>query len=269
VTAVGDDPLGRDALDLYRREGIDVSHARVVPGVASGVALIFVGEAGENMIGVAPGANAHLSPEDIDRLPDSVFDGGGVLLASLEVPLEAVLRGLRRAKAAGMTTVLNPAPADPDVVESGLLRSVDVLTPNATEARLLAGHPPQDGWEAAWRTLGDLHHRGLSRAVVTLGAQGCLIVDPRTDSPLLVKAFDVRAVDTVGAGDAFNGALAAAVARGRSLVEAARWANAAAALAVTRPGAQGGLPYRDEIDRLAASHREPPKPDEGVEPRDD
>ncbi len=132
-----------------------------------------------------------------------------------------------------------------------------MLTPNVAEARLLAGRPPQDGWEAAWRSVGDLHRRGLSRAVVTLGPQGCLIVDPRTDSPRVLKAFDVRAVDTVGAGDAFNGALAAALSQGRTLVEAARWANAAAALAVTRPGAQSGLPHRDEIDRLAASPRPP------------
>ena len=134
LTAVGDDDLGRRALDGYRREGIDITHARIIPGVASGVALIFVGDGGENMIGVAPGANGRLTPEDIDSLPDEVFTRDGVFLASLEVPLETVERGLRRAaKRRRMITVLNPAqqPAPPDCCRlTNLLSLADVLTPN-------------------------------------------------------------------------------------------------------------------------------------------
>ena len=137
ITAVGDDALGREALALYEQEGLDVSHARMIPGVASGVALIFVGEGGENMIGVAPGANAHLAPADIDALPESLFTPGAILLASLEVPLATVVRGLERARAAGMTTVLNPAPIDPAILDPEVLALVDVLTPNHEEARAL------------------------------------------------------------------------------------------------------------------------------------
>src|SRR5437879_2126387 len=125
LTAVGDDPWGRQSLDRYRDEGIDVSHAVVVPGAASGVALIFVDEAGENMIGVAPGANAQLAPDAIDRVPSSVFSAGGVFLAGLEVPLETVARAVARARRAGMRVVLNPAPARGRVVDPDLLGDVD------------------------------------------------------------------------------------------------------------------------------------------------
>src|SRR5262245_34335341 len=110
VTAVGDDDLGRQALELYRREGIDVGHVRVVEGVASGVALIFVDDGGENLIGVAPGANHWLTPDDVDELSASLFRKGDVLLASVEIPVETVIRALRRGAEAEMLTILNPAP---------------------------------------------------------------------------------------------------------------------------------------------------------------
>ncbi len=141
ITAVGDDDLGKNSLDLYRRQGIDVSHVRVCTGVSSGVALIFVGEDGENMIGVASGANHMLGPEDIDRLPDSVFRAGDVLLAGLEIPSETAARAIGRASGAGMRVILNPAPApaSPDAIAPGLLALVDVLTPNGLEALALAG----------------------------------------------------------------------------------------------------------------------------------
>ncbi len=128
LTAVGDDVLGREALDLYRSEGIDVSQARTFPGERSGVALIFVGERGENMIGVASGANARLDPETVDRLPNSVFRAGDVLLAGLEVPVESVARAVRRAHAAGMRIIVNPAPANLAILEHDVLPLVDVLT---------------------------------------------------------------------------------------------------------------------------------------------
>ena len=248
LTAIGDDDLGRRALDRYRREGIDVTHARVVPGVASGVALIFVGDAGENMIGVAPGANARLTPEDIDRLPDAVFSLGGAFLASLEVPLAVVVRGLVRARGAGMITILNPAPVGPGDIATDLMTFADVVTPNRAEAFALTGSSLGEGTSQAADDLRTLFR--VETVIVTLGAEGCLV---RTgDVADLIDPFPVEAVDTVGAGDAFNGALAVALAEGRPVVEAAVWASAAAALAVTRRGAQEGMPSRAEIDRLAA-----------------
>jgi ribokinase len=252
VTAVGDDALGRGALELYRREGIDVAHARVIEGTPSGVALIYVADDGENMIGVAPGANHRLMPEDVDRLPDSVFRKGDVLLVSLEIPLETATRAIRRGFDAGMSTILNPAPA-PSLSESGvreLVRNVMVLTPNRVEAMALAGIAPDADVEPDWREIGlRLVGMGAACAIITLGSRGCQMVDAKPHRP--TPAPRVEAVDTVGAGDAFNGALAAALAEGRLADDAAAWAVAAAALAVTRPGAQAALPYRGAIDELA------------------
>jgi ribokinase len=252
VTAVGDDELGRQAMELYRHEGIDVSHVRVVEGVASGVALIFVDDQGENLIGVAPGANHRLTPDDIDQLPDSLFREDDVLLVSLEIPLETAIRALRRGIDAEMFTILNPAPA-PAISESevrALLSVAMAITPNRDEALALAGMTPDSDSEPDWTACG--HHlvaMGTTAAVITLGSRGCHVVIGSTFRS--IPAPRVEAVDTVGAGDAFNGALAAALLDGRiPLFKAAAWANAAAALAVTRPGAQAALPFRAEIDRL-------------------
>jgi ribokinase len=253
ITAVGDDPLGRDALALYEREGIDVSHVKVCEGTSSGVALIFVDDRGENVIGVAPGANHRLTAADIDRLPASIFRKDDVLLVSLEVPLETAIRALRRGWDAEMFTILNPAPApslsEPEVRE--LLSCAMAITPNRVEALALADMTLGTEAEPDWTTCGfRLKEMGPACVVITLGSRGCLVVDAK---PHAIPAPRVQAVDTVGAGDAFNGALAAALAAGgpSDLHNAAAWANAAAALAVTRPGAQSALPYRDAIDRLA------------------
>jgi ribokinase len=250
LTAVGDDDLGRQALVRYRREGIDVTHATVIPGVASGVALIFVGDDGENMIGVAPGANDRLGPEEIDRLPASVFAAGGVLLASLEVPLATVTRAVQRGRRAGMTIMLNPAPMNTELRKHGILELIDILTPNLGEAAALAGRLIESAdraLSAAWA----LHEQFAGHIIMTLGAEGCLIISNEGQAHRL-SAFPVEAVDTVGAGDAFSVAFAVALAEGRPLVAAARWATAAAALAVTSAGAQEGMPHRGEIERMDA-----------------
>lgn len=251
ITAVGDDDMGRRALDLYGHEGIQVDHARVISGASSGVALIFVGQGGENMIGVAPGANQDLTSEDVDRLPDSLFSPGDALLAGLEIPIRTAIRAMRRGKSAGMTVLLNPAPAPVLSRDEAreLLASADILTPNRGEALSLAeidGTDPIDWDRCAARLLA----MGPKAVVITLGAEGCLVVD--ASRTLKIPAPRVEAVDTVGAGDAFNGALAVALAEGRPLREAASWASAAAALAVTRPGAQSALPFRKDIDALVA-----------------
>jgi ribokinase len=253
VTAVGDDALGRQALELYRREGIDVSHVRVVEGFTSGVALIFVDGDGENLIGVSPGANHQLTPDDIDRLPASLFRKDDVLLASLEIPVETAISALRRGFEAGMLTILNPAPApaitQPEVRR--LLSAVTVITPNRVEALALAEMPSEAATETDWSACGfRLVAMGPAVALITLGSHGCQIT--RASSSRTIPAPRVEAIDTVGAGDAFNGALAVALAdRKLSFYQAAAWANTAAALAVTQLGAQSALPFRDAIDRLA------------------
>jgi ribokinase len=242
VAAVGDDAFGREALAGFLREGLDTRYMRVVPGEPSGVALILVDEQGENQIAVASGANLRLSPADVDAVPDEVFAAARVLLASLESPLPTVVRGLERARCSGSLTILNPAPADAAIATREMLSLVDVLTPNEHEAAALA-EGERDPVEAARRLCG----LGCGAVVVTLGAAGCLVWD---GSATRVPPEPVVALDATAAGDAFNGALAVALAEGRSLVEAARWANRAAALAVTHRGAQPSLPRREEIDAL-------------------
>jgi ribokinase len=257
ITAVGNDALGRQTLEHYRSEKLDTSHARVVAGAASGVALIFVGESGENMIGVAPGANHELTPADIDSVPDSVFAKGDVLLVSLEIPLATAKRALRRGFDAGMFTILNPAPAPkivaPDISE--LLKGAVAITPNSVEALALAGLDPGAATESDWSVCGfRLKAMGPAAVVITLGSQGCRVIHEKVWPA--IPAPTVEVVDTVGAGDAFNGALAAALSAGRAFSrEVVAWASAAGALAVTRPGAQTSLPFRPAIDRLAAEIR--------------
>ena len=261
VAAVGDDAHGRGALEGYRGEGIDVGHVRVIPGVATGVALIFVGGhrhgegdgdsdgggGGENLIGVAPGANARLTPADIDHLPEALFDPAAVFLAGLEVPAATVARGVDRARRAGMTVVLNPAPADPALLDLDVLRHVDVLTPNRGEAGALAGLPVE-GLDDAARAAEALRGLGPKAVIITMGADGYILATEGATAR--VAAFPAVPIDTVGAGDAFNGVLAAGLAEGLPLAEAARRASAAAALAVARAGAQAAIPDRDAIDNF-------------------
>ena len=244
IAAIGDDTLGHQTLSQFARENLDCRFVKTVAGQSSGVALILVDYQGENLISVASGANAHLMPEDVDAVPEEVFRFAKVFLTCLESPLETVARGLARAKAAGLTTILNPAPANPAVCRGEILRNVDVITPNEGEAAALTGLGADDhtGAAAAARRLQEM---GCRSCVLTLGARGCLVVE---EEATWVKGLRVEAVDATAAGDAFNGALAVRLAEGSSLVDAARWANRAAAISVTRPGAQPSLPRREEVE---------------------
>ena len=253
VTAVGDDDLGRNALELYQREGIDVSRVKVVEGIASGVALIFVGDDGENMIGVASGANHRLTPDDIDRLPTSLFRAGDVLLTGLEIPVETATRALERAVESQMLTVLNPAPV-PSLEESvatQLLGAATVITPNRVEAMALAGMASDGSRDPDWKLCADrLIGMGATAVVITLGSQGCLVARPRMASGRSPRHGSRPSTPSVPA-------MPSTVRwrlhwrKGERSHDAAAWANAAAALAVTQPGAQSALPFREAIDRLA------------------
>lgn len=249
VAAVGDDDFGRESLAGFQREGLETRWIKTVACAATGVALILVDAHGQNMISVASGANATLSVEDIERLPDDLFAECAVALASLETPLDAVRYFLRRARRAGCLTILNPAPANPRLLTAGMLSDVDVLTPNETETLGLAATL---GIEASTMAAAvkPLRALGCGAVVVTLGSQGALIIEGPLESPVLtsVPARPVVAVDATGAGDAFNGALAVALAEGQSLADAVRWSVIAAAWSVTRRGAQPSLATRTEID---------------------
>lgn len=248
IGRVGKDQFGREALATLTREGIDTSFMVADAESPTGAAVILVAETGENEIVVASGANRRLSPADVERA-SAVFTHGSVFLAQLEVPVETVVKAAEVAKGAGSFSILNPAPADPDLVR--FLPLFDLVTPNETEAGILAGMAVEsrETAEEAGRRLVDL---GARAALVTLGRKGSVYVAPgRT---LFTPALTVRAIDTTGAGDAFNGALAVALARGDALDQALRFASAAAALSVTRPGTANSLPNQEEVTRFLAGN---------------
>lgn len=242
VARIGDDLFGERALEGFRRDGVDVRFVLRTPRVPSGVALIEVDGRGENSIAVASGANALLSAADVEAA-GGAFGDAEIVLLQLESPIEAVEAAVRMAGERGVAVILNPAPARP--LDDALLSLVSVLTPNEHEAELLAGVPVRDergAREAARR----LRARGPAMVVVTLGERGVYALSEGFEGH--VPAFEVGPVDTTAAGDVFNGALAVALAEEQPLAEALRFAQAAAAISVTRAGAQPSAPTRAEIE---------------------
>jgi ribokinase len=245
VAKVGIDAMGTAAIASYQAEGVDTTHVTRDAATPSGVALILLDAAGENSIAVASGANERLLPADVDRARDAIT-AADVLLLQLEVPLETVRYAAAIARAAGVRVILNPAPARP--LDAGLLADVAILTPNETEAELLTGRRGIDEHSAAGAAA-DLIALGPHAVVITLGARGAFLA--AGDSGLHVPAFPATPVDTVAAGDVFNGCLAVAIAEGCGLAAAVRFAAAGAAISVTRRGAQNSAPLRREIEHVA------------------
>lgn len=244
VGAVGDDDAGVRLRSVLAEEGID-DLLRTVPGLASGTALIEVDARGENRIVVVPGSNGLLADAHVTEAAASL-EAPAVVLAQAEIPLTTVAAAMRWGRGCGALTVFNPSPAGP--LPEGLLADVDVLVANEHEAALLAGSPVSTSDEAltAARALRAL---GPRIVVVTRGADGS-VWSSAADGDGSQQAFDVAAVDAVGAGDAYCGALAARLARGETIASAVRWASAAGALATTRPGAVPSLPHRDAVERM-------------------
>lgn len=242
LARVGTDDLGENAIAGFRRDGIDVAHVLRTEGKPSGVALILVSEKGENSIGVAPGANASLSPEDV-HAAISAFEQAEIVLVQLETPLQTVAAVVDLANSLGKRVILNPAPAAE--LSEDLLNGVSLLTPNETEAEILSEIRVTDG-ETAERAGRELQRRGVASVIVTCGAAGVLLLEGARG--MLVPTRRVAAVDTTAAGDVFNGALAVALGEGRTLEASVRFANAAASISVTRRGAQPSAPYREEIE---------------------
>jgi ribokinase len=248
IARLGDDLFGEKALAAFEAGGLDTRFVTRTPGLASGVALIAVDERGENSIAVASGANALLSVEDVIRAEES-FAAADIVLIQLESPLDAVTAALRLAGERRVPVLLNPAPARP--LDDELLRRVAILTPNEHEAALLAGSEAENEPDIG-RLASRLRKRGPGAVIITLGARGVFVAEGNFEGPL--PAFAVQAVDTTAAGDVFNGALAVALAEKRDLMDAIRFAQAAAAISVTRPGAQPSAPTRPEIDAFLASN---------------
>jgi ribokinase len=243
IARVGDDAFGRQYLDNLRFHGIDTTSVQADPRWPTGMASIFVSDAGANCIVVAAGANAGLTPDDI-RNAGAVIQRADVVLCQLETPVETALAAFQIARTAGVRTLLNPAPAAD--LPGELLRLTDLCVPNETELELLTARSlaASGGIEAAARIL---QLRGPASVVVTLGAAGALLLGATAE---LLAGQRVDAVDPTGAGDVFIGALAVFLAEGLALREAARNANAAAGLSVTRLGTQSAAPTRAEVEAL-------------------
>jgi ribokinase len=241
IGAVGDDVFGARLRDQLHAESVDVTDVATNASQPSGVALIVVNDAAENTIIIIPGANGAIGAEALGLL-DAALANAQVLLLQLEIPLPAVVAAAQAAHQRGVTVILDPAPALP--LPDELLRAVDILTPNETEAAALAGFPIYDQADAE-RAAMLLIGRGARHVIVKMGSKGVYWTDGRTRE--FAAAYLVEPVDTVAAGDAFNGGLAVALAEARPLAEAIRWGLAAGALAVTKAGAQAAMPTRGEL----------------------
>lgn len=263
VGCVGEDDFGRSSLLNLRREGVDLQFCQRTAGVPSGVALIAVDDAGQNAIVVAPGANNALTPDMVNDARPAI-EAADVLVLQCEIPLETVEHAARVAKDAGTLVVLNPAPAC--ALPASLLELVDVLTPNESEAQAIVTQSDQATLDEESALAASLLERGVRLLVLTLGARGCLAATLADGIPVFhtVPAFPVKAVDATAAGDCFTAALATALAergfrdlnnvRPTELAAALSFATAAAALSVTRLGAQPSLPYRHEVLAFLDSH---------------
>lgn len=244
IGRVGDDSFGSLLLDNLAAASVD--HTLVIrdPEAATGVALIVVDDAGQNSIVVASGANARLSPGDVDAGVDAIA-AADVLLLQSESPMETVMRAAEVGQACGVTVILNPAPARP--LPDELLSLIDVLVPNESETALLAGMDVVSQADAE-KAAAALLNLGVGIVILTLGSRGALVA--RETGADVFPAFDVTPVDTTAAGDAFVGGFAVALAEDRPLAEAVRWGNAAGALATTKLGAQPSLPTREMLEAM-------------------
>lgn len=252
IARVGDDAMGRAAIAALQAEGIEADFVAVTPECPTGVALILVDGAGENSIAVASGANDRLSVDDIERARRAI-EAADIVLVQLEVPLGTVTRAIEIAAAAGARVILNPAPARP--LPPTLLAQVGILTPNETEAATLVGADVAAASAATGTAalVGPLLGLGAGAVILTLGAAGALVA--AGGAVTAVPAFPVEPCDTVAAGDVFNGSLAVRLAEGLDLVAATRFAAAAAAISVTREGAQTSAPRREEIEAFLAARQ--------------
>ena len=243
IGRVGSDVFANLAYEIWDAEGVSRDYVIQDQDHATGVAPILVDSQGENMIVVVLGANLNIQPSDIDAAKDRIA-AADVLLAQLEINLDMAAYALKTAKKLGIATILNPAPATP--LSSDMMQLADYLSPNETELETLSGQAGQDVTARARSLL----TRDGQTAVVTLGAQGAQIVSQNQNVRL--ETFEVDVVDTTGAGDAFNAGLAVALAEGKDLRAAVRFANATAALSVTKPGTARSAPRRAEVDALIA-----------------
>lgn len=242
IAGVGQDDIAESILQQFKNDGINTTPIEVMDGTTTGVALIFVNAEGENSIGINPGANAAVTPEYVSKYAQQIIDADALLM-QLETPLDSVMAAALLAKKSATQVILNPAPARE--LPDELLNLIDIITPNETEAERLTGITVKTDGDAA-QAAAVLHAKGISMVIITLGSRGAWVsLEGKGE---MIAGFKVKAVDTIAAGDTFNGALVTALLEGETLDKAVRFAHAAAAIAVTKAGAQPSVPWRKDID---------------------
>lgn len=242
IACIGDDAFGINIREKFKMDGIDTSCVRMQPNCPTGIAMIQVTDSGENSICLSAEANARLTAAAVEPCLGQIRQAD-YLLMQLETPLDGIIRAAQTAAEHQTKVVLNPAPAQ-DLPDE-LLDCVDIITPNETEAEVLTGVAVTDEASAA-QASAVLHGKGIDTVLITLGAKGVWLSSDGVGE--LIPGFRVEAIDTTAAGDTFNGALVTALLEGRSLKEAIRFSHAAAAISVTRFGAQTSIPERSEVD---------------------
>ncbi len=244
IACVSDDSFGKQSVENYRNEGIDTSCIKVQPGIHSGIALINVAADGENSIAVAPGANNWLFPEDIFGF-EAVFEGAKMVLAQLEVPMETIEAAAEIAHANGIPFILNPAPGA--AIPDSLLSKVTIISPNETEAAIITSRKDFSETDIL-EMANEIFEKSGTTVILTLGSKGVYL--KTFDFERIFRGYKVNVVDTTAAGDVFNGAIAAVLAEGKDLTEAVDFAQRAAAISVTRMGAQPSAPTLNEIRKF-------------------
>ncbi len=250
VSCVGSDAYGQQVIDNMRAGGCDVAHVFVEPDTATGTALIMIGEAGQNYLSVAPGANYRLTRQHLDQA-DAALEHAALVMLQYEITPDALGSAIERCVARKIPVMFNLAPARP--LDERLLASIDYLIVNETEAAFLCGFDV-DSDANVRRAAANLQQRGARTVIITLGAQGAYVL-AQSGAGDLVPSYGVDAIDTTAAGDTFCGALAVGLLEQKPLLDAVRFANAASAISVTRIGAQASIPNRREIEAFVAAQR--------------
>lgn len=249
IACIGDDQIGADIKKQLAKDQVNTQAIASIANQTTGVAVIFVNAVAENCIGICSGANAQLTPTYVEE-NKALISSADVLLVQLETPIESIIAACNIAQQANVKVILNPAPARE--LPEKLLQLVDIITPNETEALSLTGQTIHNEADAAIAAH-ILHEKGIETVVITMGSRGVWLSE--NNQGQLISGFKVNAIDTIAAGDTFNGVFATALLEQKTVAEAAYFANAAAAISVTRQGAQPSIPWRDEIDHFLATEQ--------------